>query len=461
MLFHTWSFFAFFTVAYPVYLLVKGTRLRLPWLLMISYFFYAWLSPLYLLPLVYATVVDYLVIGQMEKSSRKGAWLALSIANNLALLGFFKYSKFMVGNINFLLSLLGVSYALPVPREWLPGGMIGLSFYLLQSVGYAIDVYRGDVQREKSLLTYAAFVSFFPRLLAGPIERANHILPQLRDNAPITMRDFTDGLSIFVVGYFKKVALADYLALYVAKVYGAPREFQAPALLLATFLFAWQIYFDFSGYTDMARGIARMMGLRLMLNFNNPYLSLSMGDFWRRWHISLSSWFRDYVYIPLGGNRKGKLATYRNVFVTMVLSGLWHGAAWTFVLWGVVHALGNFTTRELERTSFYTQKVPTAAKQLFVLVFVTFAWIFFRAPSISDAWTIVSRIFTSGLADPSCPLLALGLIGAVWAYEYIFESRAQRLLETRVVRLGLVILMIGYMIMTVPAEGQPFIYMQF
>jgi len=458
MLFHTWSFFAFFTVAYLVYLLVKGTWLRLPWLLVISYFFYAWLSPLYLIPLVYATVVDYFVTGRIEKSRRKGAWLALSIINNLAVLGFFKYSKFIAENVNVLLSLLGASLAVPAPGILLPAG---LSFYLLQSVGYAIDVYRGDVQREKSFLTYAAFVSFFPRLLAGPIERANHILPQLRVNTPITMRDFTDGLSIFVVGYFKKVALADYLALYVAKVYGAPREFQAPALLLATFLFAWQIYFDFSGYTDMARGIARMMGLRLMLNFNNPYLSLSMGDFWRRWHISLSSWFRDYVYIPLGGNRQGKLATYRNVFVTMVLSGLWHGAAWTFVLWGVVHALGNFTTRELERTSFYAQKVPAVAKQLFVLGFVTFAWIFFRAPSISDAWTIVGRIFTSGLANPYCPLLALGLIVAVWAYEYIFESRVQWLLEARVVRVGLVILMIGYIIMTVPAEGQPFIYMQF
>jgi alginate O-acetyltransferase complex protein AlgI len=461
MLFHTWSFFAFFAVAYLIYLLVKDTRLKLPWLLTISYLFYAWLSPLYLIPLVYATLVDYVLTGRIEKGRHKGAWLALSIGNNLALLGFFKYGRFMVANANFLLAHLGLSYAIPTPHDLLPGGMVGLSFYLLQSVGYAIDVYRGTVPHEKNLLTYAAFVSFFPRLLAGPIERAKNILPQLRGPTPISRQDFTDGLSIFIVGYFKKVALADYLALYVKQVYDAPAEHQAPALLLATFLFAWQIYFDFSGYTDMARGIARMMGIRLMVNFNNPYMALSMGEFWQRWHISLSSWFRDYVYIPLGGNRKGKLATYRNVFITMVLSGLWHGAAWTFVLWGAVHAVGNFATRELERTHFYVDKVPAVAKQFLVLGFVTFAWIFFRAPTINDAWTIIGRIFTSGLANPACPLLALALIMAVWTYQYVFESRLRGVLEVRVVRLGLVILMLAYLILTVPAQSQAFIYMQF
>ncbi len=433
MLFHTLPFFVFFAVLYPTYLLTKETRLRLPLLLAASYVFYAWLSPLYLLPLLYATVVDYLIAGQMVQSRRPKAWLALSIANSLAVLGFFKYGAFIANNVNSALSLAGLAYVIPVPKSLLPAG---LSFFLLQSIGYVIDVHRGTVQREKSFLTHAAFVSFFPRLLAGPIERAGHLLPQLRTSVPVTLRDFTDGLSIFVVGYFKKVALADYLALYVAKVYATPGQFHAPALILATFLFAWQIYFDFSGYTDMARGIARMMGIRLMLNFDNPYLASSMGDFWKRWHISLSSWFRDYVYIPLGGNRKGKLATYRNVFLTMVLSGLWHGAAWTYVLWGAVHALGNFATRELERTSFYLQKVPYAVKLLIVLVFVTFAWVFFRAESIGTAGTIVARTFTSGLENPYCPLLALALIAAVWTYQFFFASRLRWLLEAGVVRVG-------------------------
>ena len=458
MLFQTLPFFIFFALVYGGYLLIKGTRLRLPWLLASSYVFYAWLSPLYLIPLAYATIVDYFVAGRIEAGVRKRTWLAVSIVNDLAVLGFFKYAGFVAENINLLFSSLHVPYAIPTPGFLLPAG---LSFFLLQSIGYTIDVYRGTTKREKSFLAYAAFVSFFPRLLAGPIERANHLLPQLQGDGRVTLRDFTDGLSIFVVGFFKKVALADYLSIYVAQVYGAPEQYQSPALLLATFLFAWQIYFDFSGYTDMARGIARMMGIHLMLNFNNPYLAVSMGDFWRRWHISLSSWFRDYVYIPLGGNRKGKFATYRNLFITMVLSGLWHGAAWTFVLWGVVHALGNFATRELERTPFYLHKLPKIVKQLFVFALVTLAWVFFRAASIGDAWTIVTRIFVSGWKDPRCALLAMLLIAAVWCYQYLFESRLRAILEIEAVRVALMILLLAYMVLTVPAEGQPFIYMQF
>jgi len=458
MLFQSLPFLVFFAVVYSVYLLVKGTRLRLPWLLLSSYVFYAWLDWRYLIPLAYATVVDYFVAGRIEAGSRKRAWLALSITNNLLVLGYFKYAGFFAVNVNALLSAIHTPYEIPVPSLLLPAG---LSFFLLQSIGYTIDVYRGTTPREKSFLAYATFVSFFPRLLAGPIERANHLLPQFHGEGRVTLRDFTDGLSIFVVGYFKKVALADYLAIYVAGVYGSPEQHQAPALLLATFLFAWQIYFDFSGYTDMARGIARMMGIGLMLNFNNPYLAVSMGDFWKRWHISLSSWFRDYVYIPLGGNRKGKFATYRNLFLTMVLSGLWHGAAWTFVLWGAIHALGNFATREMERTPFYVNRLPKIVKQLFVFALVTFAWIFFRAASIGDAWTIVTRIFASSLSDPKCPVLAIGLIAAVWIYQYLFESRLRSILEIRVVRIVLMIFLLTYLVLTVPAEGQPFIYMQF
>jgi D-alanyl-lipoteichoic acid acyltransferase DltB (MBOAT superfamily) len=328
-------------------------------------------------------------------------------------------------------------------------------------MSYTIDCYRGSIEREKSFLRYAAFVAFFPRLLAGPIERARNLLPQLHKTPAVSKQDVADGLSIFVVGLFKKIALADYLALYVNKVYAAPDQFQSLALVLATFLFAWQIYFDFSGYTDMARGIARLMGVRLMLNFNNPYLASSLGDFWGRWHISLSSWFKDYVYIPLGGNRKGAFNTYRNMFVTMVLSGLWHGAAWTFVIWGAVHALGRFLTRELERTSFYKDRVPKLFKQLFVFVFVTFAWIFFRADTITDAWVVIGRIFTAGFANPGCPLLALGLIFAVWIYQFAYESRLRSILELRLVRVTMIILMILYLVLFAPSTGQAFIYMQF
>ena len=458
MLFHSWVFAIFFLIAYPIYLALRRTRLGLLWLLAASYYFYAWASPFYLVLIAYSTLLDYVVVARMARSRHGKAWLAVSIANALGLLGFFKYAGFITDNINALLSSLSIPYAAPAPGILLP---VGLSFYLFQSMSYAIDVYRGRIERETSFIRHAVFVSFFPRLLAGPIERAGNLLPQLRKTPRLRTDDVTEGLSLFVVGLFKKVALADYLAIYVNKVYDAPGEFQSPALILATFLFGWRIYFDFSGYTDMARGVARMMGIRLMLNFNNPYLATSLGDFWARWHISLSSWFKDYVYIPLGGNRRGVFNTYRNMFLTMVISGLWHGAAWTFVIWGAVHALGRFATRELERTTFYRDKIPKLVKQLLIFTFVTFAWIFFAADGIGDAWLIITRIFTSGFADPHCPVLALVLVFAVWLYQFAYESRFRSVLESRCVRFGAVVLMVLYLAVFAPASDQAFIYLQF
>ena len=402
MLFQTLPFFIFFAVVYSVYLLIKGTRLRLPWLLVSSYVFYAWLSPLYLIPLAYATVVDYFVAGRIEKSPRKRAWLAVSIANNLVVLGFFKYAGFVAENVNLLLSSLRRAVRDSRRRasccRWAcPSFSCNPSATRSTSIAARPSGRRASSRTRRSCRSSR---DCWPDPSSGPTTSCRNCTASGR----VTPRDFTDGLSIFVVGYFKKVASGRLPGdLRRQGLRRARSSTRSPALLLATFLFAWQIYFDFSGYTDMARGIARMMGIGLMLNFNNPYLAVSMGDFWRRWHISLSSWFRDYVYIPLGGNRGGKLGTYRNLFLTMVLSGLWHGAAWTFVLWGAVHALGNFATRELERTPFYVRRLPTIVKQLFVFALVTFAWIFFRAASIGDAWTIVTRIFTSGLVESQLP----------------------------------------------------------
>ncbi|MHC4557535.1 MAG: MBOAT family O-acyltransferase [Planctomycetota bacterium] len=458
MLFHTWPFALFFIIVCPTYLALKNTKLGLAWLLAASYFFYACVNPLYLFLILYSTLLDFIVVVIMEKWGRRKIWLSISIVNNLALLSFFKYGDFIADNLNALLSSLGSTYAIAAPGLLLP---VGISFYIFQSMSYTIDYYRGNIEREKSFVRYAAFVSLFPRLMAGPIERAKNLLPQLHTRPKFSRKDITDGLSLFIVGLFKKVALADYLALYVDRIYAAPDEYQSPALLLATFLFSWQIYFDFSGYTDMARGVARMMGFRLMLNFNNPYLATGLGDFWSRWHISLSSWFKDYVYIPLGGNRKGQFNTYRNMFLTMVISGLWHGAAWTFIIWGAVHALGRFCTRELEKSPLYKDRVPKLAKQLLVFVFVSFAWIFFRAQSINDAWVILTRIFTSGLANPYCPLLALALIFTVWLYQFVYESKIKWLLELRFVRIGIVLLMVFYLIIFAPASEKAFIYLQF
>jgi alginate O-acetyltransferase complex protein AlgI len=306
MLFQSWPFALFFLIVYPVYLALKRTRFGIFWLLAASYFFYGWINPLFLILILYVTTIDFLSAALMEKSHHRKLWLIVSVVNNVGLLGFFKYAGFITDNLNILLVSLNIPYEIAPPGFLVP---VGMSFYIFQSMSYTIDFYRGDIPRERSFIRYAAFVSFFPRLLMGPIERAKNFLPQLHQLPAVSRQDIADGLSLFVVGMFKKVALADYLRLYVDKIYNSPEQFQSPALILATFLFAWQIYFDFSGYTDMARGIARTMGFRLMLNFNNPYLATGLGDFWHRWHISLSSWFRDYVYIPLGGNRRGTFNT--------------------------------------------------------------------------------------------------------------------------------------------------------
>ncbi|MCD5390792.1 MBOAT family protein [candidate division NPL-UPA2 bacterium] len=448
----------FFLIVYFVYLPLRKTRFWLPWLLAASYFFYGWWNPLYLSLIIYSTVLDYFVVLGMEKSEKKRFWLTISVVNNLLLLGFFKYAGFVTENLNILLSRLGISFAIPAPGVLLP---VGISFYTFQSMSYTIDFYRGKIKRETSFIRFATFVSLFPQLVAGPIERAKSLLPQLRGKPEIFKENISDGLSLFFVGLFKKVALADYLALYVDRVYAAPALFDSPSLMLATFAFGWQIYFDFSGYTDMARGLARMMGFNLMPNFNNPYLATGLGDFWNRWHISLSTWFKDYVYIPLGGNRRGKFNTYKNMFLTMLISGLWHGAAWTFVIWGALHAVGRFLTRELERTEFYREKVPRLLKQLGVFAFVTFTWIFFRAGSLSDALLIINRIFAFGLTDPRFPLLALFFCLFIWLYQFLYESKIESFLRLAPVRAGVMLFIFLYLWTFGGAGHEAFIYFQF
>jgi alginate O-acetyltransferase complex protein AlgI len=460
MLFHSWVFLLFFLVFYPVFHLTKHSRLKDPWLLFCSYVFYGWWNPLYLVLIAWSTTVDFSMVTLMARSRtrRRGLWLAFSVINNLALLGFFKYGGFVADNLNVFFSALGIGFSLPQPDVLLP---VGISFYVFQSLSYTIDYFRGRVEKEKSFIRYATFVSLFPQLVAGPVERAGNLLPQLRSKVDVTWKDVSDGLSLFLVGLFKKVALADYLALYVDRAYDVPEQFGGTALLFATFAFGWQIYFDFSGYTDMARGIGRMIGIRLMLNFNNPYLAKGLGDFWNRWHISLSSWFKDYVYVPFGGNRKGHWGTYRNMALTMLISGLWHGAAWTFVIWGGLHALGRFATRELERTRFYRERVPGLVKQLLVFAFVTFAWIFFRAATLADALLIVTRIFSDGWTDPQFPLLMLFLTLSVWLYQFAMESRFKPFLCKAPVRIGLAVGMILYLALFASGSDQPFIYFQF
>jgi D-alanyl-lipoteichoic acid acyltransferase DltB (MBOAT superfamily) len=416
----------------------------------------------------------------MEHDRRtRTLWLVISLVSNFGFLGYFKYSGFMTENLNDFLGHFGLGPVLPNPVYY-PNAMlsllgqgrffkevilpIGISFHTFQSMSYTIDAYKGTIKTERNPIRFLTFVSFFPQLVAGPIERASNLLPQLQGTPTITRQDIADGLSLFFVGFFKKVALADYLARYVDPVYDAPGAFGGATLLLATLAFGWQIYFDFSGYTDMARGVARVMGFRLMLNFNNPYTATGLGDFWNRWHISLSTWFKDYVYFPLGGSRHGKLRTYINMFLTMVISGVWHGAAWGFVAWGALHALGRCLTREAEQTAFYRDRVPRLLKQALIFTFVTFTWIFFRAQTLEKSWLVIRRIFTTGWADPRLPLLMTGLVLAVYFYQLLYTSPAglgRRALDWQPVRVGLVVGMFVYLVVVAQPSTRQFIYFQF
>ncbi len=291
-----------------------------------------------------------------------------------------------------------------MPHGWHYVLPVGISFFTFQSMSYSIDFYLGKVARGSGTFcgsprSSASFRSSWPGRSNAPSICCRSSSSRRRCGwriSPTACRCSWSACS-------RSWPWPNYLSLYVDRVYDNPGEQAAAALVLATFAFAWQIFFDFSGYTDMARGVARMMGFNLILNFNNPYLATGLGDFWSRWHISLSTWFRDYVYIPLGGNRHGTLATYRNLFITFLVSGIWHGANWTFAIWGMLHALGVMVTRELERSAFYRDRVPALVKQAGVFVYVCFAWIFFRATSLSDAWLIVGRIARAAWGESRDP----------------------------------------------------------
>ncbi len=494
MLFHTWVFLVFCLIVFPVYLLVRRHNQAMNiWFLIASYTFYGWWNPWYLLLLFGTSAIDYWMVLLMErKQSTRKLWLIISLVSNFGFLAYFKYSGFITANANALLAYFGAGYALPdpadypnqmlsffgAPDDWMFSSVvlpIGISFHTFQSMSYTIDAYFGVIQTEHNFIRFLTFVSFFPQLVAGPIERAHNLLPQLQGTPTITAQRISDGLSLFLVGLFKKVALADYLAKYVDQIYGDPNsEFiqailqsqQAPALILATVAFGWQIYFDFSGYTDMARGIAEMMGFRLMLNFNNPYAATGLGDFWNRWHISLSTWFKDYVYFPLGGSRGTLWETYRNMFLTMVISGIWHGADWGFIIWGALHAIARCVTRDLELTSFYRERVPRLVKQTLVFTFVTFTWIFFRAPKWENASLILKRIFWTGWdgpLDPKFPLLMAFMIVAAWVYQLMYAGRSpvRDVLEWNVVKVGMAVCMLAYLLMVAQSSTKQFIYFQF
>jgi alginate O-acetyltransferase complex protein AlgI len=387
MLFTTAKFFGFFVVAFSVYWLIGRHRWRLVWLTAASAFFYACWRWEFLFLIAGSTSVDYLVALRLQRvqSPRARKWLvALSVTINLTILGCFKYAAFALDSATEVAHWLGFSVPAHHIQPFLP---LGISFYTFEAISYVVDVYRGKTKPVGNPLDYAGYILFFPHLVAGPIVRPNEFLPQLARPKRWSWPRLQAGVQLFLLGLFKKAVIADQIALAIDPVFKTPGEYGSATLWLAVLGYAMQIYCDFGGYTDMALGLAHTLGFKLPDNFNAPYLASSPADFWRRWHISLSRWLRDYLYIPLGGNRHGPTRTMVNLFVTMLLGGLWHGANWTFVVWGAYHGMLLAVQRVIPRSWQHPGLRPLTTLMTFLLVCV--GWVLFRAQTLADAGTIL------------------------------------------------------------------------
>lgn len=438
MLFNSFQFIVFFIVVTGAYFSMPH-KFRWFWLLAASCYFYMAFVPYYILILALTITVDYFAAIQIEKSEgrRKKLFLNFSIISTCAILFVFKYFNFFNDNFAALAGFLHWNYPIGALRLILP---IGLSFHTFQSLSYVIEVYRGKQKAEHNFGIYSLYVMFYPQLVAGPIERPQNLLHQFREKHSFDYDRIKSGLLLMLWGMFKKVVIADTLCIYVNAVYNHHTLYHGWAVLFATYFFAFQIYCDFSGYSNIAIGAARVMGFKLMTNFNMPYFSRSVGEFWRRWHISLSTWFKDYLYIPLGGNRVSKWRKYLNLMITFLVSGLWHGANWTFVIWGGLNGGYHVVESETEtpRRKFRMAIGLEKLKGLnsFLQIFITFnliciAWIFFRANSLKDSLQIISSIPSysplrsmkiNSIRDSEFYLSVIYIIGLI-AFEKIVSRR--------------------------------------
>jgi D-alanyl-lipoteichoic acid acyltransferase DltB (MBOAT superfamily) len=390
MLFNSFQFAYFFAALLPTYwLLRKHHRLQNLLLLSAGYYFYANWNPRFLSLLIISTVMDYgcgIAVDRIDDPRKRKAFVFLSMALNLGMLGYFKYFNFFAESLHDALLRAGLNVPLTQLNVVLP---IGISFYTFQSMSYVIDVYRKDIKPTRDFIQFATFVSFFPHLVAGPIMRPTTLLPQVANPRRFNLQQFYSGAYLIFWGLTKKVVVADNLANYVNDLFGRYETLNGGLALLAVYGFAFQIYCDFSGYTDAARGIAKCLGFELALNFNLPYFAANPQEFWERWHISLSTWLRDYLYIPLGGNRGGKVSLYRNLMLTMIIGGLWHGAAWTFVLWGfyqglilVAHRLMRPWLARIQPTELIDRACWRLLRMFVTFHLVCFGWLIFRASSL-------------------------------------------------------------------------------
>ena len=403
MLFNSMDYLIFFPIVLMVYFLLPK-KVRYIWLLCASYYFYMCWYPRHVVLLLLSTVITYLgalLTGLFHRNVflRKACFIAC-IAANIAMLAYFKYRSFLLENILGIFAAVGITVPVPDITFTLP---IGISFYIFQALGYLIDVYRGNIDAEKNFFRYALFVSFFPQLVAGPIERSGNLLRQIRHPSGFNVENVKDGLLTMAYGLFIKVVIADNIAAVIDPIYAEYRTQSGAALVLATVLFAFQIYCDFEGYTKLAIGSARILGFSLMNNFTAPYMAQNVKQFWARWHISLTSWFRDYLYIPLGGNRKGKVRKYINTLIVFLVSGLWHGAGWHYIVWGGINGilivLHDLIPPQWKDRIFQLFRIDTkrAGWKIFstaaTFALIDFTWLFFRSDSIKMGIGILQRIF--------------------------------------------------------------------
>lgn len=476
MLFNTIDFAIFMPIVFLLYWFVfnKSLRVQNLFLIFASYFFYACWDWRFLSLILISSTVDFIVGKQLlkdKKQQNRKYLLITSLIVNLGILGFFKYYNFFLDSFQEVFKLFGSDFQASTLKILLP---VGVSFYTFQTLSYTIDVYRNKILPTGNPVSFFAFVSFFPQLVAGPIERAGNLLPQFEKNRTLDYANGVNGLRLILLGLFKKMVIADNCAKAVNELFQYYPEQSGSTLFFGAFFFAFQIYGDFSGYTDIAIGCSKLLGFELMPNFKTPYLSRNLGEFWRRWHISLSTWFRDYVYIPLGGSRVSKLKIVRNIFVVFLLSGLWHGANWTFVIWGFIHALcflplillgWNSEYKDIPDENRVLPSFQTFFQILITFLIVMFAWVFFRAENLSHALQYLNGIFDSSLF--TMPQVSRGLILLLFGFMILewLQRRREHLLDidfigSRVVRITIYYI-IAFSIFYFAGNTEPFIYFQF
>ncbi len=461
MLFNSLVFVVFFAVVYGLYRGL-GHRGQNVLLLVASYAFYGWWDWRFLSLIALSTVVDYTVGLALADPDRphRGRLLLVSVVVNLGILATFKYLGFFLTEFNQLLAWFGMAGSLPIIRLILP---VGLSFYTFQSMGYSIDVYRGRVPACRDPLAFATFVAFFPQLVAGPIERSERLIPQLQAPREVTPAQMAEGSHLLLWGYYKKLYVADNLGVLVSAVFDAPAPPGGFAVLLAAYAFTWQIYCDFSGYSNIARGLAKWLGVDLVVNFRLPFFAASPREIWGRWHISLSQWLRDYLYISLGGNRRGRLRTQLNLLVTMLLGGLWHGANWTFVAWGAFHGGALALQRALPPL-----KLPRVAAIVLTFHFTVLGFLIFRAHDLGQVGTLLHTLVTDPMpqaADMEAVVQLGALLGVVGIIEWFQHRRGDDLsllLKLPLEVQGALYAFFFFCILVLGATyGQQFIYFQF